>query len=206
MGKLVVSEFASLDGVMEDPGKWSFGFPQSETQMKFKTDELFASDALLTGRATYEGFALPWPSMQDDPVGYGKRMNDIPKHVVTNTLSKVEWKNSILVKGDLVTEVKKLKAQIQRDVLVFGSLKLSSQLLQHVLVDANLLMTTPRGSFNSALLIVSEIGENGRFEDSSSLVGYAGLAPSIHSSGGRTYHGSSSVARGTGCKARRPGA
>ena len=143
MGKVVVSEFASLEGVMQDPGKWSIEFPRSETQMKFKTDEMFASDALLMGRATYEGFASAWPSMQDDPAGYGKRMNDIPKYVVTNTLSKVEWKNSILVKGDLVTEVKKLKAQIQRDVLVFGSLKLSSQLLYHGLVDELRLMYFP---------------------------------------------------------------
>ena len=143
MSKPGVSEFASLDGVMEDPGKWSFEFPRSKTQMKFKTDELFASDALLLGRATCEGFASAWPSMQDDPAGYGKKMNDIPKYVVTGTLSKVEWKNSMLVKGDLVTEIKKLKAEIRRDILVFGSLKRSSQLLRHGLVDELRLMYFP---------------------------------------------------------------
>lgn len=135
MGKLVVSEFTSLDGVMEEPGKWSLEFPRSDAQMESKTDELLTSDALLIGRVTYEGFAADWPSMLDDPVGYRKRMNGIPEYVVSSTLKKVGWKNSRLVKGDLVTEVKKPKAQMQRDILVFGGLRLSSQLLHHGLVD-----------------------------------------------------------------------
>lgn len=144
--RLVVSEFASLDGVMEEP-RWTFDYhnrhPWTEDQMSFKGGELFGSDALLLGRVTYQGFAAAWPSQQDDPQGYGKRMNAMPKHVVSKTLDKLEWTNSRLVKGDLVQEVTKLKEQPGKDLLVFGSLKLSAGLLERRLVDELRLMVYP---------------------------------------------------------------
>jgi dihydrofolate reductase len=144
--RLVVSEFASLDGVMEEP-RWTFEYhsrhPWTEDQLKFKNGELFESDALLLGRVTYQGFAAAWPSQQDDPQGYGKRINTMPKYVVSNTLDKLEWSNSRPIRGDLVGEITKLKSEPGKDLLVFGSLKLSSELLERRLVDELRLMVYP---------------------------------------------------------------
>src|SRR5207244_10776697 len=107
MRKIVVSEFVSLDGVVEDPGGaeklkhggWSFKFPDDQVS-KYKLDEVFASDALLLGRVTYEGFAKAWPSMKDD-VGFADRMNSMPKYVVSTTLNKVHSNNAQLIKGNI---------------------------------------------------------------------------------------------------------
>src|SRR3989441_4909085 len=109
MRKLVVSEFVTLDGVAEEPGKWSFPFWNEEIG-KFKFDELFSSDALLLGRLTYQGFAKAWPSMNDE-AGYGERMKGFPKHVVSGTMEKLYWNNSQLIKGDIEEEIYKLKQQ-----------------------------------------------------------------------------------------------
>jgi dihydrofolate reductase len=146
MVKLVVSEFVTLDGVLEDT-RWTFEYhgrhPWTPDQLKFKYDELFGSDALLLGRVTYQGFAASWPSQQDDPEGYGKRMNSLPKYVVSNTLDKAEWTNSRLIKGNLVEEVMKLKNQPGNDLLVFGSLSLAGELIQRGLVDELRFMVYP---------------------------------------------------------------
>ena len=134
MGKILASEFASLDGAMEDP-QWTYQFPRSEEQMKFKAEELFNADGLLLGRITYEGFAQAWPNMQDDPQGYGRKMNSISKYVVSRTLSRVDWNNSKIVRGELVEEVGKLKSQASNYLLVFGSLRLTNALIEHGLLD-----------------------------------------------------------------------
>jgi len=139
--KLVVSEFVTLDGVAEEPGKWSFPF-WSEEISKFKFDELFSSDALLLGRVTYQGFATAWPSMTDD-AGYAKRMNSFPKHVVSKTLEKLDWNNSHLIKGDVEREVSKLKQQPGQDLLVFGSGQLVNALMQHDMIDEYRLLVYP---------------------------------------------------------------
>jgi dihydrofolate reductase len=141
MRRIVVSEFVTLDGVAEEPGKWSFPF-WSEEISKFKFDELFSSDALLLGRVTYQGFAGAWPSMTDD-AGYAKRMSSFPKHVVSRTLEKLEWNNSHLIKGDVEREVSKLKQQPGQDLLVFGSGQLVNALAQHDLVDEYRLLVYP---------------------------------------------------------------
>lgn len=141
MRKLVVSEFVSLDGVMENP-MWTFQFGSDE-QQKFKFDELKAADALLLGRVTYEGFAASWPNMIEQTGEYGVMMNDYPKHVVSTTLDKVEWKNSSLIKGNLTEEINKLKRQPGRDILVFGSHTLVQSLIKHDLVDEYRLMIFP---------------------------------------------------------------
>jgi len=142
MRKVIVSEFVTLDGVMEEP-RWTFQFTPSEDQLKFKLDELFSVDALLLGRVTYQGFAAAWPSMKGDAQGYGDRMNGLPKYVVSTSLEKVEWNNSRLIKANVAEEVAKLKQQSGQDILVFGSRELASSLMQSGLVDELRLLVYP---------------------------------------------------------------
>ena len=128
--KVVVSEFVSLDGVMEDPGGaegykhggWSFKFKRGPAGDKFKLDELSAAGALLLGRQTYQGFAQAWPSIKDAE-GFGDKMNGIRKYVVSNTLkdSEATWNNSKIIRTDMAAEVARLKAQPGGDLLVYGS-------------------------------------------------------------------------------------
>jgi dihydrofolate reductase len=139
--KLVVTEFLSLDGVMEAPEKWSFQFWNDEIA-KFKLDELFASDAHLLGRVTYEIFAGAWPS-RTDKEGFADRMNSLPKYVVSTTLKKAEWKNSHLIGENPAVEVSKLKQQPGHDILVAGSATLVQMLIQHDLVDEYHLLVFP---------------------------------------------------------------
>jgi dihydrofolate reductase len=149
MSKIVVSEFVSLDGVVEDPGGaekfkhggWSFKFRDDQVP-KYKLDEVFASDGLLLGRVTYEGFAKAWPSRKDD-VGFADKMNNMPKYVVSTTLKKLDWNNSRLIKTNIAEEVNRLKQQPGKDILVYGSGKLVNTLLQHDLVDELRLMVHP---------------------------------------------------------------
>jgi dihydrofolate reductase len=141
MRKIIVSEYVSLDGVMEEPGHWSFQF-WSEESSQFKYDELFASDGLLLGRVTYQGFAAAWPTMPDTGE-YGERMNSFPKFIVSTTLEKVEWNNSKLIKGNIAEEVSKLKQQPGQDILVFGSGELVHTLMQHDLIDEYRFMVYP---------------------------------------------------------------
>jgi dihydrofolate reductase len=140
--KLVVSEFVSLDGVVEDPS-WTFQFG-GEEQDKFKFDELAAADALLLGRVTYEGFAAAWPQMEEETGEYGAWMNGYPKHVASTTLEEpLEWNNSSLVQGNIAGEVTRLKDQPGKDILVFGSADLVNTLMEHDLVDEYRLMVFP---------------------------------------------------------------
>jgi dihydrofolate reductase len=141
MRKLVATEYVMLDGVMEEPGMWSFPF-WNEEAMKFKSDELFASDALLLGRITYEGFAKAWPTMTDTGA-FGERMNGTPKYVVSTTLQTLEWNNSHLLKGDAVEAVSDLKQQPGQDILLSGSGQLLRTLMPHDLVDEYRLMLHP---------------------------------------------------------------
>jgi dihydrofolate reductase len=141
MRKIVVSEFVSLDGVFENPG-WTFQFGSKE-QEQFKYDELKASDALLLGRVTYEGFAAAWPTMLEQTGDFGVRMNDYPKYVVSTTLEKADWKNSSLIQSNIAEEICNLKEQKGKDILVGGSATLVTSLLQHNLVDEVKLLVFP---------------------------------------------------------------
>ncbi len=149
MRKIVVSEYLTLDGVMEDPGGgdksayggWSFTF-WNEEAAKFKFDELFASDTLLLGRVTYQGFAAAWPSMTDEG-GFSDRMNSLPKFVVSTTLEETKWNNSRLIKENVAEEIARLKQEPGRDILVSGSGELVQTLMQHNLVDEYQLMVHP---------------------------------------------------------------
>jgi dihydrofolate reductase len=148
MGKLVVTEFLTLDGVMQDPGGsgefdrggWAFQFDRGEGD-KFKFDELMASDAQLLGRVTYEGFAKAWPTMEAGE--FGEKMNGMPKFVVSTTLENPEWNNTTVLRGDLVEEVDKLKRQFSGDILVAGSAQLAQSLFAHDLVEELHLMVYP---------------------------------------------------------------
>jgi dihydrofolate reductase len=150
MGKIVVTEFVSLDGVMEDPGGaegfkhggWTFEFDQGDEGNQFKLDETLEAEALLLGRVTYEGFAAAWPSMED-PVGFADKMNSMPKYVVSSTLENPEWNNSTVLKGDLAEEVGTLKQEIDGVILVGGSAQLAQSLIELDLVDEVRLMVFP---------------------------------------------------------------
>jgi dihydrofolate reductase len=150
VGRIVVTEFMSLDGVVEDPGGsesfkyggWSFEIARGEEGDKFKVDEVFSSEALLLGRVTYEGFAAAWPSRTDD-VGFADKFNSMPKYVVSSTLEDPEWNNSTVLAGDLATEVAKLKQEHEGDIVVHGSPQLVQGLVEHDLVDEYRLMVYP---------------------------------------------------------------
>ena len=142
MRKLVVSEFVSLDGVVEEPS-WTFPF-ESEDKDQYKFDELAAADALLLGRVTYEGFAAAWPQMEEQTGDYGAWMNGYAKHVASTTLEEpLEWNNSALMEGGIPEGVTRLKEQDGKDILVFGSGELVNSLMQHDLVDEYRLMVFP---------------------------------------------------------------
>jgi dihydrofolate reductase len=148
MGKIVVTEFVSLDGVMEDPGGaedyrhggWTFKFDRGADGDKFKLDEAMGAQALLLGRRTYEGFAAAWPSMQGK---FADKFNNMPKYVVSSTLSEPAWKNSTVLAGDVVAEVAKLKDSLAGEISVHGSAQLAQTLLEHDLIDELRLMVFP---------------------------------------------------------------
>lgn len=141
MRGVIVTEFVTLDGVMEAPEKWTFPFGNEEAA-KFKRDELFESDALLLGRVTYEGFAAAWPSRTDEE-GFADRMNSLPKFVVSTTLKQVDWNNSSLIKSNVAEEVAKLKQQPGQGILIYGSGQLVNSLIQGGLIDEYRLMVYP---------------------------------------------------------------
>ena len=149
MGKLVVTEFITLDGVFDDPGGsektayggWAFKAERGEEGDEFKGEELRASDAQLLGRITYEGFAQAWPQRSGD--WFSDKFNQMPKYVFSNTLKSVDWNNSHIISGDLAEEIGKLKQQIDGDILVAGSGQLVHGLLAADLVDELRLMIFP---------------------------------------------------------------
>jgi dihydrofolate reductase len=147
MGKLVVTEFVSLDGVMEAPGGedfkypgWSFEFDRGDDGNQFKLEETMETDALLLGRVTYEGFAAAWPSREGE---FADKFNTMPKYVVSSTLEDPEWNNTTVLKGDPVEEVSKLKEQIDGIIQVPGSNRLVQALVESDLVDELHLMVFP---------------------------------------------------------------
>jgi dihydrofolate reductase len=148
MGRIIVTEFVSLDGVIEAPGGgedykhggWTFEIDRGAEGNKFKLDETLDADALLLGRVTYEGFAAAWPSRDDE---FANKFNTMPKYVVSSTLDKPDWNNSTVLDGDVAEEVAKLKQQQDGDIVVHGSAKLVQALIEHDLVDELRLMVFP---------------------------------------------------------------
>lgn len=148
MARIVVTEFVSLDGVMEDPGGagsfrhagWSFEIQRGDEGDRFKLEETMSSEALLLGRVTYEVFAEAWPSREGE---FADKFNSMPKYVVSSTLEHPEWTNTTVLKGDAVEEVRRLKQEREGDVVVHGSAQLVQTLLEHDLVDELRLMVFP---------------------------------------------------------------
>jgi dihydrofolate reductase len=149
MGRIVVTEFMSLDGVVEDPGGsedfkyggWSFDFNRGAEGDAFKFDETRASAAMLLGRVTYEGFAEAWPQRDGE---FADLFNSMPKYVVSSTLEHPQWTNSTVVDpDDLVETATKLKNEADGDVVVHGSAHLAQTLIEHDLVDELRLMVFP---------------------------------------------------------------
>lgn len=147
MGKVVITEFISLDGVVEAPGgegfkypNWSFDVDRGPGGERFKEAESLAAAALLLGRKTYEGFAEAWPQYEGE---LADKYNAMPKYVVSRTLSDPRWTNTAVLNGDLITEVTRLKDQVDGEISVPGSIQLAQALLAHDLVDEIHLMAFP---------------------------------------------------------------
>lgn len=151
MGKVVVTEFISLDGVVEAPGGheeykhsgWTNGITSGDEGTMFKYNELMEAEVQLLGRVTYEGFAAAWPGMVAETGDFGQKMNDMPKYVVSSTLETAEWNNTTVLQGNVVDEVRKLKEQVDGVILVSGSSRLVHALIEHDLVDELRLMVHP---------------------------------------------------------------
>ncbi len=138
--KVVASTYITLDGYIDEPGRWSFPF-WSEESSRFKAHELFASDALLLGRITYEGFAPAWPTMEGTGE-FGEKMNGMPKYVASRTLTSAAW-NATIIDGDVAAAVRKLKEEDGGDLLIGGSGQLVDFLTWHDLIDEYRLMVYP---------------------------------------------------------------
>ena len=148
MAKVVVTQFVTVDGIFEDPGGseeferggWAFQFDRGAEGNQFKLDEVLASDALLLGRTTYEGFAAAWPSRTGE---FADKFNGMRKYVVSSTLTDPEWNNSTVISGSVADEVRKLKQANGGDILVNGSAQLVETLMANDLVDEYRLMVFP---------------------------------------------------------------
>jgi len=176
MGRIVVTEFISLDGVVEDPGGsedfrhggWAFATDNGDEGREFKVEETRASDAQLLGRVTYEGFAEAWPSREGE---FADLFNSMPKYVVSSTLTDPTWSNSTVLTGDLAGEVAKLKARHERDIVVHGSVQLARSLIEDGLVDELRLMVYPV-VLGSGLRLFGETSDTKTFKlESSRIVG-----------------------------------
>jgi dihydrofolate reductase len=148
MGRVVVSQFVSVDGVIEDPGGsedfdrggWAFQFDRGPEGDKFKLDEVMESDALLLGRVTYEGFAAAWPSRDGE---FADKFNTMRKYVVSTTMKEPTWSNSTLIDGDVAEAVSQLRQEPGGNILVNGSARLVRELTKHGLVDEYRFMVFP---------------------------------------------------------------
>lgn len=148
--KIIVTEYCSLDGVIQDPvgmedsglGDWTGPFSRGPQGDRFKQEELEAAEALIFGRVTYDGFAAVWPNV-DDPQGFAKRMNSLPKYVASKSLERADWNNTKLIDGELVEAVKKIRAETDGDILIYGSASIVHQLMPAGLIDEFRLMVYP---------------------------------------------------------------
>lgn len=148
MGKIIITEFVSLDGVMEGPGgddgfargAWTFEFDRGEKADQFKNTETMDAEALLLGRKTYVGFSQAWPKMDDE---FAKRFNTMPKYVVSSTLSDLSWGPTTVIAGKVEAELAKVKEELDGDLIVHGSRQLAQSLIAADLADQLNLMVFP---------------------------------------------------------------
>jgi dihydrofolate reductase len=184
--KIIVTQYCSLDGVIEDPvgiegsglGNWTGPFSRGPEGDKFKIDELFAAESMIYGRVTYEAFAAVWPNVKDE-AGYGDRMNSLPKYVASRTLTEPTWANTTVWCESLVETVTAFKAESEGDVLIFGSASIVNQLGQRQLIDEYRLMVYPvilgRGKplFPANVRCGLSLAENRQLGDGIVLLRYA---------------------------------
>ena len=148
MGKIIVTEFVSLDGVIQAPGGgedykhagWTFQIRRGEEGDGFKLKETLDSEALLLGRVTYDGFAKAWPAMKGE---FADKFNSMPKYVVSSTLKHADWNNSTILSGDAIEEVRKVKSTLNGNIVVHGSAQLVQALAANDLIDELRLMVFP---------------------------------------------------------------
>jgi len=184
MGRIVVTEFISLDGVIEAPGGgedykhagWTFEIDRGDEGNQFKLDETMSSAALLLGRRTYEGFAAAWPERDGE---FADKFNTMPKYVVSSTLRDPEWTNSTLLSGDVVAEITKLKKEQDGDIVVHGSAQLVQSLLENDLVDELRLMVFPV-VLGTGKRLFGETTDKKRLQLSSSTVVGDGVAIQVY--------------------------
>ena len=153
MGKIVATEFISLDGVIEDPGGsenyvhggWTFEIDRGDEGNQFKLGELMEAEAQLLGRVTYEGFAAAWPEREGDPQmgDFAKKMNTMPKYVYSTTLESADWQNTTVLSGDFATDIAKVREEVDGDILIAGSAQLVQGLIATDLLDELRLMLFP---------------------------------------------------------------
>ncbi|MFF5264800.1 dihydrofolate reductase family protein [Actinomadura viridis] len=134
MRKIINSTYISLDGVIERPHEWTFDYFDGEAQ-QYARDLLFSCGALISGRATYEGFAQAWPSMEEQTGDFGVRMNTLPKYVLSTTMEKGEWGETTVIRENVAEEVRRLKEQPGQDILQYGFGSASRTLMEHGLLD-----------------------------------------------------------------------
>jgi dihydrofolate reductase len=184
MGRIVVTEFISLDGVIEAPGGgedykyggWTFEIDRGDEGNQFKLDETMSSAALLLGRRTYEGFAAAWPERDGE---FADKFNTMPKYVVSSTLRDPEWTNSTVLSGDVVDEVTKLKREQDGDIVVHGSAELVRSLIENDLVDELRLMVFPV-VLGTGKRLFGETTDKKRLQLSSSTVVGDGVAIQVY--------------------------
>jgi dihydrofolate reductase len=184
MGRIVVTEFISLDGVIEAPGGgedykyggWSFEIDRGEEGNQFKLDETMRSAALLLGRRTYEGFAAAWPERDGE---FADKFNTMPKYVVSSTLREPQWTNSTVLSGDLVDVITKLKKEQDGDIVVHGSAQLVQSLIENDLVDELRLMVFPV-VLGTGKRLFGETTDKKRLQLSSSTVVGDGVAIQVY--------------------------
>jgi dihydrofolate reductase len=184
MGRIVVTEFISLDGVIEAPGGgedykyggWTFEIDRGDEGNRFKLDETMSSAALLLGRRTYEGFAAAWPERDGE---FADKFNTMPKYVVSSTLRDPEWTNSTVLSGDVVDEITNLKKEQDGDIVVHGSAQLVQSLIENDLVDELRLMVFPV-VLGTGKRLFGETTDKKRLKLSSSTVVGDGVAIQVY--------------------------
>jgi dihydrofolate reductase len=184
MGRIVVTEFISLDGVIEAPGGgedyryggWTFEIDRGDEGNQFKLDETMSSAALLLGRRTFEGFAAAWPERNGE---FADKFNTMPKYVVSSTLRDPEWTNSTVLSGDVVDEITKLKKEQDGDIVVHGSAQLVQSLIENDLVDELRLMVFPV-VLGTGKRLFGETTDKKRLQLSSSTVVGDGVAIQVY--------------------------
>ena len=188
MARIVVTEFISLDGVMEAPGgdddfergAWTFEFERGEEGSQFKTDETMNAEALLLGRRTYEGFAAAWPERDGE---FADKFNSMQKYVVSSTLEDADWTNTTVLSGDAETEVAKLRDEAEGDVIVHGSAQLVQALIAADLVDELRLMVFPV-VLGTGKRLFGDTSESKRYSLESSNVAGDGVALMVYGRAG----------------------